>query len=845
MERRSPHLTEAAVVRMGVASGCGRAYNCRMKHSPAALFLAFTLIAGFGVAPARAQSGQERLPGLIPMVWDADQGKLLFEISQFDRDILYFTSVAKGSGSGNVGLEWAGEGEGGVIQFQRVGPKVLVVEKNLRFRAGNGGAGLAQDVDQSFPDSILAALPVVRSEPGKVIVDATPLVIRDAVGFAAPRGGGRGGGGPVADEADRPTATWSFDPARSTIYLPRTKGFPKNTEIEVIATYEAQSGGARTAPESRILTGRLHYSFVEPPTGYTPREGDPRIGVNTIRFSDYSRPTSGSDQVEWIRRHRLEKKDPSAALSEPKQPIVYYLDPGIPEPTRTAMKEGFLWWNKAFEAAGFKNALEIRDMPPGMDPMDVRYNQIYWVDRDERGYSTGGGLTDPRTGEIIAARVRLESDRVHTMSRFWQSYEPITSGGAGDRDDGFDVPLPPYSTPETEQQLALLRQALLTAHETGHSLGFAHNWNSSMNDRASVMEYPSPRLKVVNGKIDLTDAYQKQIGAYDMMMVRYAYTVFPAAQEKAGLDGVIADMRKQGLLFTPSTDPRWNRYDDLSDPAEYLRETIAQRKVLMTNYGPGVLKDGEPYGNLRGIRFWMVYLHHRWAIDAGVRYIGGMYQNFAVKGDSIPPTEIVPAAKQREILGLLLDTLDPASLVIPEPLLRTLTVEVETGPRRTSGADLENFSMATGYAFDPLSAARTLAGIVLDQLFEPEKAARLISFADRQDGALTLPEVIDLTSKRVWGTPAAGVTKSIQRQIQRVFVDDLMALGANPASTPDVKAVVMAAMGTLRTQVAGMKDNDPVTEAHLRQVERDLTRYSQNPAAPKKSDAPPPIMAPI
>ncbi len=291
--------------------------------------------------------------------------------------------------------------------------------------------------------------------------------------------------------------------------------------------------------------------------------------------------------------------------------------------------------------------------------MDIRYNQIYWVDRDERGYSTGGGLTDPRTGEILAARVRLESDRVHTMSRYWQSYEPpATANGA--QDDDADPPLPAYATPETEQQLVLLRQALLAAHEVGHSLGFAHNWNSSMNDRASVMEYPSPRIKLVNGKIDLTDAYEKQIGAYDIMMVRYAYTQFPAAKEKAGLDGVIAEMRKQGLLFTPSTDPRWNRYDDLSDPAEYLRQTIAQRKVLLAGYGPAVLKDGEPYGNLRGMRLWMVYLHHRWAIDSGVRYIGGMYQNFAVKGESLPPTQIVPAAKQREILGLLLDTLDPA-----------------------------------------------------------------------------------------------------------------------------------------------------------------------------------------
>ncbi len=784
-------------------------------------------------APLLSQSAPERREGYIPMLWDADQGRLLFELTRFDQDILFFSSVAKGSGSGSVGLEWAGGGEGGVIQFQRVGPKVLVVQKNLRFRPGSGGPGIAKGIDASFPDSVLATLPVIRSESGKTVVDATPLVLRDAAGFAAASTSPRGGrGGPQAVELVAGT-TWRFDPTRSAIYLPHTKGFPKNSEVEITATYEAVTGGARTAPDPRILTGRLHYSFVEPPTGYTPREADPRIGVQGIRFTDYSLPPTTTNAVEWVRRHRLEKKDPTARLSEPKQPIVYYLDAAVPEPTRSAMKDGFLWWNKAFEAAGFKNALEIRDTPADMDPMDVRYNQIYWVDRDERGYSTGGGLTDPRTGEILAARVRLESDRVRTISRYWQTYEAPLDGL-------FEATLPPYSTPETEQQLVLLRQALLTAHEVGHTLGFDHNWNSSMNGRASVMEYPSPRLKIVNGKIDLTDAYQKQIGAYDIMTVRYAYTEFPPAREKAGLEAIIKDMRQQGLMYTPQSDPRWNRYDDGPDPAEYMRQTAAQRKILLANYGPNVLKEGEPYGNLRGIRLWMTYLHHRWSIDSGVRYIGGMYHNNVVKGESLPPTEIVPAAKQREILSLLLDDVDPANLAIPERLLQSLTTAQERGNAQ------ETIESNMGYAFDHLAAARTIAGLVFDQLFTPETAARQIGFADRQANALTLPETIDTCAKKVFGPPApTGMLRSLQRQTQRVFLDDVMTLGANPAATPDVKAVVMYSLASIKTQIANQKDADPVNEASLRQMERDLTRYATNPTAPKKSSPTPPIMAPI
>jgi hypothetical protein len=807
----------------------------RSRLAIAALTTSLLLFAQSG----SAQSAQERKDGFVPMIWDADQGKLFFEITDFNKDILYFTSIAQGSGSGTVGFEWAGTGEGGVIQFQRVGPKVLVVQKNIAFRSGNGGPGMQQGVDESFPDSILASLPVVKTDGKKVLVDAMPLVIRDAVGFAAARarGGSNGPDGPP------PTGTWKFDATRSTVYLPRTKAFPKNSEVEVIATYEAVTGGARSAPEAGTLSGRLHYSFVEPPTGYKPRIADARIGVGGVRFSDFSKPYSEANKTEWIRRHRLEKKNPGAALSEPKQPIVYYLDPGVPEPIRTAVKDGFLWWNKSFEAAGFKDAMQIKDMPADMDPMDIRYNQIYWVNRDERGYSTGGGLTDPRTGEILAARVRLESDRIRTASRYWQSYMPT---GA---DDQFWAPLPPYSTPDTEQQLVMLRQALLSAHEVGHSLGFGHNWNSSMNERASVMEYPSPRIKLVNGKIDLSDAYQKEIGAYDTMMIRYAYTEFTPNKEKAGLEGVIQEMRKKGLMFTPSTDPRWNRYDDLGDPADYLRAAIAQRKVLLSDYGPKVLQAGEPYGNLRGIRLWMTYLHHRWAIDSGVRYVGGMYHNFAVKGDSIPATEIVPATKQREILSLLIEALDPTNLTLPEKLLASLTVSTEPGPRRApgTGPDLENFEMPTGYAFDHLTAARTTAGIILDQLFEPEKAARMISFADRQPNALTLPEVIDAVVKKVWESPVqGGMNKSLQRQTQRVLVDSLMILAANANATPDVKAVVIQKLTALRAKVADMKDADAVNDAHLRQVERDLARFLQNPTvAPRRSSPPPPIMAPI
>ncbi|MCC6991836.1 MAG: DUF5117 domain-containing protein, partial [Acidobacteria bacterium] len=373
-----------------------------------AWMLVAALVASAAAQPAATLAertkGLTRLDGFVPLYWDATRGRVLAEVPAFDSDVLYYVSAASGAGSvelpfdrGILGTE--------VIHFQRSGPRVLVVAQNQRYRAVGGTPAQVENVRDSFASSVLAALPVEADDNGRVLVDASPLFLRDA-----------------ADVEGRlrrvNQGAFRFDAGRSAFYPARIKSFPLNAEVETVVTFVADNPGLlvnNITPDGRFFTLRIHHSFLKAPEGYTPRVADPRIGVSTITFRDFTKPFDQDTEVQWITRWRLEKKDPAAAMSEPKTPIVFYLDPGIPEPTRTAMRNGALWWNKAYEAAGFRNAVQVKDPTPDMDPMDIRYAWILWINRDERGFSSGGTFRDPRTGEILGSKTRMDSHRIRTI----------------------------------------------------------------------------------------------------------------------------------------------------------------------------------------------------------------------------------------------------------------------------------------------------------------------------------------------------------------------------------------------------------------------------------------------
>lgn len=742
---------------------------CLLCLSP--LFLGARVDASKTPTISEKTEGTEKLPGYFNLYWDSKQGKLWLEIDKWDKDFLYQSSLPAGVGSNDIGLDRGQLGKTAVVRFERSGPKVLLVEQNLAYRAVSNDPEEQRIARDSFAVSALWGFTVAAEEGDHVLVDATDFYLRDAHDI------------PETLRREK-QGSYKVDGSRCAIYLPRTKNFPLNTEVEATITFAGDDPGPwvrDVTPSPESITVREHHSFVElPPPGFKLRSYDPRSGYFGIEFKDYATPVGDPLMKRYIARHRLEKKDPKATMSEPVKPIVYYLDRGAPEPIRSALLEGARWWNQAFEAAGYKNAFRVELMPEGADPMDVRYNVIQWVHRATRGWSYGGGVIDPRTGEIIQGHVTLGSLRVR------QDFL-IAEGLLAPYEQG-----KPNSPEMMEMSLGRLRQ--LAAHEVGHTLGLMHNYSASTVNRSSVMDYPPPLVTLKSdGTLDLSDAYAKGIGTWDKVAITWGYSDFPpGTDEHAALNKILSDAFSGGLRYLTDQDARppgsssslAHLWDSGSNPVDELERLMQVRAVALKRFGENNIREGAPLATLEDVLV-PIYLLHRYQVEAASKLVGGMDYTFALRGDGEVPTAIVAPSEQRRALAAVLATVKPDVLALPESLLKIIPPRPPEYPR-----DRELFKVHTSPAFDALAPAESAAQQSLQFLFNPERAARLVEFHSRNAENPGLAEVLNAVFNATWKAPhPEGYAGEIANTVDNVALYDLMALSANDHANDEVRAI--------------------------------------------------------
>lgn len=740
--------------------------------------------------------------GYFNFYYDEGTGRVFLEVRNLNQEFLYVNSLAAGIGSNDIGLDRNQLGGERIVTFEKYGPKLLLVQPNYDYRAISDNQDEVNSVEEAFAQSVIAGFDIAFTNENIHLIDLTDFLLRDSHGVSR-----------RLKQQDQ--GNYSLDKKRSVIYDKGLLNFPKNSEFEALLTFSGDPKGGwirSVTPTSNSVAVRTHHSFIElPDNDYSPRLFDPRSGFYPMSYQDYATPIEEPLVKRFIYRHRLKKKDPNAAISEAVEPIVYYLDRGVPEPIRSALKEGASWWNQAFEAAGYKNAFQIKILPEGAHPLDVRYNVINWVHRATRGWSYGSTVSDPRTGEIIKGHVLLGSLRVRQdfliATALLQPYET-----------GKEV-----SNEMKEMALARLRQ--LAAHEVGHTIGITHNFAASVNGRASVMDYPHPYIKMDDtGNIDLSEAYDDKIGAWDKVTIAYGYSEFPEGENPKKLKAILNDAFSSGLKYLTDQDarpasgahPSAHLWDNGENPADELNRMMKIRRKVLDSFSEKAIQEGMPMSSIEEALVPM-YLFHRYQVDATAKLIGGLEYTYAVKGGEESVRKLLSSQMQLHALEALLETLEPRALELSDELIAKLP------PRAFGyGKSRETFQSKTGVAFDYLAAAETAANIPLRFIFNVDRANRLLMLGTEpfQPG---FEKILDTTIDKIWYANKNPISHIIQSQM----LDYLMALATNDRAYDDVRASCFDRLKNLQTRVRGKEYKENPFYSY---VDRRISQFLTNPS---------------
>jgi Met-zincin/Domain of unknown function (DUF5117) len=757
-------------------------------------------------------SSMKKFEGYFNFFYDTKQDKIFLLIDKLEEEFLYISSLAAGIGSNDIGLDRGQLGGEKVVKFTRVGPKVLLIQPNYSYRAESDNPDERKAVEQAFAQSVIWGFKVDMEDAEGVLVDATDFFMRDAHN--------------VAGRLKRTKqGNYKLEKSRSAFFPEQIKAFPENVEFEATLTFTGTPEGAyirSVTPSAEAVTVRQHHSFVKlPDNNYSPRKFDPRAGFFALTYMDYATPIDEPIRKRLIYRHRLEKKDPSAAKSEPVEPIIYYLDRGAPEPVRSALLDGARWWNQAFEAAGYINAFQVKLMPEDADPMDVRYNLIQWVHRSTRGWSYGSSIADPRTGEIIKGHVSLGSLRVR---QDFLIAVGLLSPYAGDQ------------VPETMKQMALARIRQLAAHEVGHTIGLAHNYSSSMDGRASVMDYPHPYVTIKNNQLDFSEAYDTKIGAWDKVSISYGYQDFADGvdEDKALEDIILKAYQVDGLSFISDQDarppgsahPRAHLWDNGTNAATELLRVLDVRQVALTNFSENNIQVGQPMATLEE-SLAPIYFFHRYQTEATAKVIGGLYYTYAIRGDGQVPTKMVPPAEQKQALEALLKTIDVSTLVLREELIRQIPPR-PLGYRRSR----ETVKIRTGLTFDPIASAEAAADMSIGLLLRPERASRLVEYHARDTSQPGLGYVLEQLVQVTWKSQRQpGYAGEVRHAVNAVALKNLIYLVSDNEASEQARAITYSKLRDLKIWAEKKSANteNESEKASLQFAIFQINQFEQNP----------------